>query len=313
MYRRLLGEDHPTVAHTAALLAGVLRETGQLGEAETLLRAALEVHRTRFGEGHVRTISDRHQLALVLLETGRIENAEQEFDAALRNAARGDVPHALRGALELGRGALMLAQADYPEAEAAYRAAVGEFSADPEGADPAIALAYRGAGLAALLLDRPDQAVEDLTRAQNGYASAPMTDPNRILIAANLAQALAVAGQGEQALRVARETARAVAELPAGHRQRGLALLARARAELAANLTDAAGTSLSSLTGESPQPYATYAGAEQALLHAQWAVQIDDPDARREACRGLQQLEAGAALPPWLARERAEGLVACGA
>ncbi len=310
MYRRLLGDDHPTVAHTAALLAGVLRETGQLGEAETLLREALVVHARRFGESHARSISDRHQLALVLLETGRLDEAAAEFDRASQLAARGETPHALRGALEIGRGALMLARADYAAAESAYRTALREFESAPEGADPAIALALRGAGLAALLLDRADVAVADLEQAQRAYAAAPRTDPNRILIAANLAQALAVAARGEDALRIARESSRAVGDLPPEHRLRGLVAQARARAELAAGLPEAAAASLATLAREAPQPYAPYAEAERVLLSAAIALAGDERAARAPACARLGRLDP-ASLPPWLARERAELAAAC--
>ncbi len=302
MYRRLLGEDHPTVAHTATLLATVLRDSGQLLEAERLLREALEVHRARFGEGHARSVADRHQLALVLLERGDLDGAAEQFDAASRLAARGEVPHGLRGALEIGRGALALARADYAAAEQAYRTAVDEFSGGGELDDPAAALALRGAGLAALLQDRPTQAVDDLLAARTRYAGSSRSDPNRILIAANLAQALAVAGRGSEALGAVAEAERGAAELPAQHRLRGLARQAQLRAELANGRVDAAARSAASIATDSPQPYAAYAEAELVLLRAALALLRDDASA---ACALLGDVSPGE-LPPWLQRERAE-------
>jgi eukaryotic-like serine/threonine-protein kinase len=307
MYLRLLGPEHPTVAHTATLLAALLRETGQLGEAETLLRQALAVHRARFGEAHARSVADRHQLALVLLEKGRLDEAAAEFDTANRLAARGDVPDSLRVALQIGRGALALAQADFAGAEQAYRAAVQEFGEPAEVASPALALAWRGAGLAALLQDRAGEAVDDLRRAADAYARLPAADPNRLLIGANLAQALAVDGRGEEALRVLREPERASAELPPGHRLRGLVLQTRLRAELAAGRIEPAQSTRARLAEAAAQPYAAYAELELALLDARLAA------ARGEARTGCTQLAAALPpeTPPLLRREHADARAAC--
>jgi len=309
MYQRLLGDEHPTVAHTATLLAGVLRETGQLVEAERLLRQALEVHRARFGESHARSVADRHQLALVLLERGRLDEAAEQFDTASRMAARGEVPHSLRGALGIGSGALALARNDYVAAEQAYRRAVDDFGLGGEKDEPAVALALRGAGLAALLQDRAEQAVTDLTAAAQRYERSPRSDPNRILIAANLAQALAADDQGSAALRAAAQAERAAAELPASHRLRGLARQARLRAELVERRWDEAARSLAEIDRDSPQAYAAYAEAELVLLRARWSL-ASSPGAAAASCRAAQQVEADE-LPPWLRRELAEALDGC--
>ena len=305
IYERLLGDRHPSVAHTAALLAAVLRDSGRSAEAEPLLRRALEIDRARFGPRHERTLSDRHQLALTLIELGQLDAAAEQFAEASRAAARGDAPHGLRGALELGRGALALARQDHREADTAYRTAAEEFELDADGAG-GMALALRGLGYSALLQARNDEAVVALRRALAAAAALPPNDPNRILILANLSQAEAIAGDGAAALQHADAAELAADRLPRAHRLRGLALLARARAELASGQPQAAAATLRHFDAAKAPPYAPYTAAEAALLrHA-----VARAEASPEAC-ALRPDAVEPGWPVWLQAEARAADAAC--
>lgn len=64
-------------------LSSILRDRGELGEAETLIRQVLEVRRTERGERAPATLSSRHKLALILAARGDHAAAEGEGRAVL--------------------------------------------------------------------------------------------------------------------------------------------------------------------------------------------------------------------------------------
>ncbi|WP_406673533.1 tetratricopeptide repeat protein [Nonomuraea sp. N2-4H] len=81
MRRRMLS---PHVETLAFLLFGL----GRLDEAETELRAVLEVRRRVFGEEHPDTLTSRGNLASVLGNLGRLEEAEAGHRAVLEARRR---------------------------------------------------------------------------------------------------------------------------------------------------------------------------------------------------------------------------------
>ena len=71
------------VAWASNDLAILLKHTNRLGEAEPLMRRALEIDKAALGEQHPNVATDLNNLAALLLETNRIEEAEPLMRRAL--------------------------------------------------------------------------------------------------------------------------------------------------------------------------------------------------------------------------------------
>jgi len=72
-----LGSSHPNVAVKLRNLAGLLRATNRLDEAEPLLRRALEINEHRFGPDHPDVAIKLNKLGRLLLATNQFAEAEQ--------------------------------------------------------------------------------------------------------------------------------------------------------------------------------------------------------------------------------------------
>jgi tetratricopeptide (TPR) repeat protein len=88
--RRNLGPDHPAVARDLNNLAGLLRATNRLIEAEPLYRWALAIDKNNFGPDHPNVASVLNNLArllrdlaLFLRDTERMTEAERRYRRAL--------------------------------------------------------------------------------------------------------------------------------------------------------------------------------------------------------------------------------------
>jgi serine/threonine-protein kinase len=75
MYRRLL-KDHANVATALTGLAWVLLDEGHAGEAESLLRQAMEIRRKTLPAGHPDTAVTESLLGASLVAQGRHAEAE---------------------------------------------------------------------------------------------------------------------------------------------------------------------------------------------------------------------------------------------
>jgi Flp pilus assembly protein TadD len=91
------GEADPITFKAISELASHLRQRGQLVEAESLMRKALDGRRTRLGEDHHDTLLSMNNLAGLLRVQGRFGEAEQLLLAVL--AARQRTPNAGRAEL----------------------------------------------------------------------------------------------------------------------------------------------------------------------------------------------------------------------
>ncbi|MGC5312003.1 tetratricopeptide repeat protein, partial [Micromonospora zamorensis] len=60
---RLLGENHPSTLTTRYALAGMLRERGELDQAELDYRTVLAAETRLLGENHPSTLTTRQALA----------------------------------------------------------------------------------------------------------------------------------------------------------------------------------------------------------------------------------------------------------
>ncbi|MEH2086381.1 tetratricopeptide repeat protein, partial [Nostoc sp.] len=61
--RKLLGEEHPSVASSLNNLAGLYRSQGRYSEAEPLYIQALDICEQRLGVDHPNTVTVRRNLA----------------------------------------------------------------------------------------------------------------------------------------------------------------------------------------------------------------------------------------------------------
>jgi tetratricopeptide (TPR) repeat protein len=73
---RSFGSDHPNVAISLNNLAGLLRATNRLAQAEPLYRRALAIDEKSFGSDHPNVATDLNNLAGLLGNTNRLGEAE---------------------------------------------------------------------------------------------------------------------------------------------------------------------------------------------------------------------------------------------
>ena len=77
-------EHHPTVARDLNNLALLLKDTNRMGEAEPLMRRALEISKASFGEHHPTVAIGLNNLAQLLKDTNRMGEAEPLMRRALK-------------------------------------------------------------------------------------------------------------------------------------------------------------------------------------------------------------------------------------
>ena len=83
IYQEVPGPDGRGVADSLFHLARLLKERGELGEAERLYREALRIDLARLGETHPETSHCRRALALTLIAEGKLVEAERLLRQAL--------------------------------------------------------------------------------------------------------------------------------------------------------------------------------------------------------------------------------------
>ena len=210
--RRILGDDDPRVAESRNALGATLRLAADYADAETELRAALEVRRRLLGE-HPGVAESLHDLGTVLADRGRHAEAE----ALLREAL------ALRRAL-LGRHAAVaaslneLAFAIYDQhesegVEALLREAL-ELRTELLGTHPATAESLNNLGTFLYEQQRQEEAIPLLRRSlEIKRALYGAVHPEIALSLNNLAYAMHDAGDlagAEDSYRAAVEQQRAL-------------------------------------------------------------------------------------------------------
>ena len=77
------GRQHPETANAISNLAGVLKDKGELDEAEELYGEALEIREATLGRDHPSTATAIGGLAGVLLDKGELDQAEELYGEAL--------------------------------------------------------------------------------------------------------------------------------------------------------------------------------------------------------------------------------------
>jgi hypothetical protein len=82
------GPDHPNVASTANLLAGICGRDGRHSEAEALYRRALAIREKVFGPDHPFVAETLEGLAKVCEQTGRTAEAQELSARAKRIRAQ---------------------------------------------------------------------------------------------------------------------------------------------------------------------------------------------------------------------------------
>ena len=75
MQKKLLGNEHPSVASSLSNLAGLLRDEGKLGEAEGSFREALAIRRKLFGNDSAAVTNSLRHLAMILEKEGKLSEA----------------------------------------------------------------------------------------------------------------------------------------------------------------------------------------------------------------------------------------------
>ena len=117
--------DGKLVAGTSNELARLLLQTGRFGEAETLLRRALEIDEAAFGKRHPTTAIELNNLAMLLHATNRSEEAETLLRRALEIDEAAFGKRHPTTAIELNNLAMLLKETNRPEeAEALMRRAL---------------------------------------------------------------------------------------------------------------------------------------------------------------------------------------------
>jgi serine/threonine-protein kinase len=123
--RERLGDRHPDVADSMALLAGALRQLGRSGESERLLLAAIDIDNRVNPHPNGHTAWHVNDLANVYVIEGRLEQAQASYAKAL------DLNRALAPAANLGEtvnlanlARLRFRQGAYADAEAGMRDAI---------------------------------------------------------------------------------------------------------------------------------------------------------------------------------------------
>ena len=122
MYKRLLGEEHPSVATSLNNLAGLYRRQGRYSEAEPLYKQALEMYKRLLGEEHPSVATSLNNLAGLYRRQGRYSEAEPLYKQALEMYKRllGEEHPSVATSLNNLAG-LYRRQGRYSEAEPLYK------------------------------------------------------------------------------------------------------------------------------------------------------------------------------------------------
>ena len=83
MCKKLLGEEHPSVASSLNNLAGLYKSQGRYEEAEPLYIQALDMRKKLLGEEHPDVATSLNNLAGLYSSQGRYEEAEPLYIQAL--------------------------------------------------------------------------------------------------------------------------------------------------------------------------------------------------------------------------------------
>ncbi|MCA8942756.1 MAG: tetratricopeptide repeat protein [Planctomycetes bacterium] len=81
--RQVLDAEHPAIAGSLVTLAGIVGRQGRLGDAESMLREALTICRTRGDDGQSGVAETLRNLSEVLMREGKLEEAEATSREAL--------------------------------------------------------------------------------------------------------------------------------------------------------------------------------------------------------------------------------------
>ena len=119
---RELGREHPATLYSLSGHGVLMKEQGQVYEAEPILRDALERHRAVLGADHPKTVAAIADMGLVFDAQGKYDEAEPFFREALERARRteGDEAPATISAIH-NMGALHASRAQFDEAEPYWR------------------------------------------------------------------------------------------------------------------------------------------------------------------------------------------------
>ena len=117
--RKILGEEHPDVATSLQVVAGIFREQGRYSEAEEMLQESLMTQTQLLGEEHPNVADILDSLGLVYHAQGRYSEAEPLFQRSLtiRDDSLGDDSPEIAASLN-NLAVLYHTQGRYSEAEA---------------------------------------------------------------------------------------------------------------------------------------------------------------------------------------------------
>jgi tetratricopeptide (TPR) repeat protein len=133
------GENHSYVAYALKELAKVLRNRGDLEEADRTFREALRIYDIAFPEGGLYVASTRVNYGRLLYQRGDLAGAESELRRGVAEYRRGLPESATaRWRAETSLGVVLMDRRRYAEAEslltAAYRVTTAGAEPDPRGA-----------------------------------------------------------------------------------------------------------------------------------------------------------------------------------
>jgi tetratricopeptide (TPR) repeat protein len=137
MQRRILGQTHPNVAASLAVLGRWQNEAGNQEQAEAMLREALSLQLDLLEADHPDTAITRLDLAEVLLVSGNYTEALDQArlsEAALTKTLSDE--HWITAVARQVHGAALHASGDFPAAEELIQSSYQQLADDP-GAKPA--------------------------------------------------------------------------------------------------------------------------------------------------------------------------------
>ena len=122
--RRVLGEEHPSTLGSTVNLAGVLRDEGRFAEAEPIYLRALAAQRRVLGERHANTLNTMFNLGTLYMKRGDDARARPILTDAVEGVtATLGTDHIDWARYSTGLGECLTRLGQYPEAEAALKAA----------------------------------------------------------------------------------------------------------------------------------------------------------------------------------------------
>jgi tetratricopeptide (TPR) repeat protein len=125
IYRRVLGDDHPSTLGSISNMGFLLQAQGKQSDAEPYYRQALEGRRRVLGDDHPDTLTSINNMGFLLYSRGKLAEAEAFWRQALEGRRRvlgDDHPDTLASINNMG--ALLDTQGKLAEAEPYYREAL---------------------------------------------------------------------------------------------------------------------------------------------------------------------------------------------